>query len=71
MWYSVYCIQNFDSYHFSDMTLLPVNSSYSFYRMELKRYGQLGYVVVQCTLFRGYSTSNFYRLSISLDIVKI
>ena len=44
---------------FSDLTLLPDNSSYSFHPIVLKHVGQLDYEAMQRILFQGYSTLNF------------
>ena len=44
---------------FSDMTLFPDESYYSFHQMRLKLVGQLDYEVVQGRLFQGYSIPNW------------
>ena len=51
-----YSSPNFDSVftffnHFSDLTLFPDNSSYSFHPIGLKHGGKLGYEVMQSILF--------------------
>ena len=53
------------------MTLLSfLDDFYSFHWITLKPVGQLAHEVVQCILFRGYSTPNFDKSYSSLKIVQ-
>ena len=41
---------------FQTLTSFPDNASYSFHPIRLKHGGQLDYEVMQCIVFRGYSS---------------